>query len=192
MITAIDYNNYRKGVVRHLSFRYGVDNYTAEDIFQDSYESFAKSLNKINDGGFDNAQLYSWVKAIARNTYLRQFSPNNRSKSKYKDKFVTFADLDFILSEMDEDGIEDAKSLQEFENGHYVKPDTDLIEQDFMNVINTLPTNHKDLYLAYIAGYSMDEISRMYHVSYGVLAVTINRIKKKIKKYLTKEGLYNE
>lgn len=191
MITAVDYDNYRKGVIKHLSFIYGLDNYTAEDIFQDSFESFIKSLNRLNDGGFDKVQVYGWVKAIARNTYLRNFSAKNRSKSKYTDKFINFGDIDLLCDTMDSD-VDSFKDTNDFNHDNYVKPDVDLIEQDFMAIVNKLPSNHRELYLAYIAGYTMDEISRMYHISYGVLAVTINRIKKKIKTQLIKQGLYNE
>lgn len=195
MLTVSDYEDCRSLIIKSLYYKFRLDIYTAEDIFQDIFEDFYKGLDSLNERQFDKKSLANWLKIVARNTYLRNFSYKNRSKSKYIDKPIPevrfFIDYEGFYKD-DQEHADDSIEQEYYITGNYTKPNTKLIEEDIMKIINRLPDNHKELYLAYIGGYDMDEIAKLYNINYSVLGVTLHRIKKKIKTQLIKEGLYCE
>lgn len=195
MLTISDYEDCRNLIIKSLYYKFRLDRYTAEDIFQDTFEHFYKSLDSLNERQFDKKSLAGWLKTVAKYLYLRQFSYKNASKSKYVDKPIPhvrfFVDYEGFYKD-DQEYAENNLEEEFYVTGNYTKPNTKLIEEDVMKIINRLPDNHKELYLAYIGGYNMPEIAEMYNINYSVLGVTLYRIKKKIKTQLIKEGLYCE
>lgn len=195
MLTISDYEDCRNLIIKSLYYKFRLDRYTAEDIFQDTFEHFYKSLDSLNERQFDKKSLAGWLKTVAKYLYLRQFSYKNASKSKYVDKPIPhvrfFVDYEGFYKD-DQEYADNSIEQEYYITGNYVKPNIKLIEEDIMKIINRLPDNHRELYLAYIGGYDMNEIAELYNINYSVLGVTLHRIKKKIKTQLIKEGLYCE
>ena len=71
MFTYKDYEKRRDTVIKYLIYSFRVDKYTAEDIFQDGYEDYHKSLDKINNGDFDDSGLSGYIKGIVKYKFLR-------------------------------------------------------------------------------------------------------------------------
>ena len=81
---ALLYEKLRKPIIYHLHSKYQPDKYSAEDIFQDTFISYYKSLDKLENSS--ERDLVNWIYKANTNNYRQNFSSLYRHKSLYKDK----------------------------------------------------------------------------------------------------------
>lgn len=158
------YEQFRKPIIRMLSFKCGLDRYSAEDIFQDTYFSYVQALDKlqINDSEKDTM---NWIFKACTNCFKREFRFDNRHKSKYIDKHsrIYLEELEYDVS-----GINSYSSY---------------VEDHFIQGLNKV---EKKIYTHIKEGYSLDEICKKFKTrkSYAFVSKNFNNLKKYVREQI--------
>jgi len=136
---------------------YLIDKSKAEDVVMDAYEKVLKYINTYNE----NENGYNWLCRIVQNA---AFAQNNIDK---KNQMIVDSVIS-VYNEIDE------------------KPVSLDVKMDLMNAIERLDNDGKDLIFSYyFLGKKLGEIAKEKGISAPATKKRIDRLVKKLKKFLT-------
>ncbi len=149
----IDLINENQHIIYKVCYVYASDDYTIEELFQESVINIWKSLS----GFRSDCKNSTWIYRVTMNTCISYM----RKKSSKPETIPISIQLADTMSD-------------NTESNHYL--------QEFYRLLNGLGKLEKALVLLYLEGKKHQEISEILGISVNNVAVRFNRIKNKLKR----------